>query len=56
MKAGNYPAWVTGTEFCDQPTAAAAKLDLLTALLYCSTQTVVYTGPGVSTAAGVRQV
>ena len=34
----------------------AAKLDLLAALLYCSTHTVVYTGPGVSTAAGVRQV
>lgn len=42
------------TEFEDSPTELATKLDALVGLVKASKRTVVFTGAGVSTAAGIR--
>ena len=50
------PAWLTATEFADSPEVVEAKMEVLARLLLASRSTVIYTGAGVSTASGVRQV
>lgn len=49
------PDWLTATEFHDTEQVVADKVERLAALLKLSRLTVVYTGAGVSTTAGVGQ-
>merc|ERR1711874_49356 len=47
--------WLTATEFTDTPPVLEDKVEWLLALLKISSKTVIYTGAGISTAAGVEQ-
>lgn len=49
------PDWLTATEFTDTDSVFEDKVEWLLALLKISSKTVVYTGAGISTAAGVEQ-
>ena len=49
------PAWVTASEFQDTAETLSEKVDLLVDLLRVSRRTILYTGAGISTAAGIRQ-
>ena len=49
------PAWLTATEFTDQKYILQEKAHLLAKLLKNSRKTVIYTGTGISTSAGVKQ-
>ena len=50
------PKWVTASEFCDRLPVMLDKVQYLARLLNCSKKTVVYSGAGLSTSCGVRQV
>jgi len=49
------PDWLTATEFTDTEAVFDDKVEWLMALLKISSKTVIYTGAGISTAAGVEQ-
>ena len=49
------PGWLTATEQRDRPEVLQDKVRYLAHLLSCSRHTVVLTGAGTSTSAGVRQ-
>ena len=49
------PDWLTATEFSDTDEVFEDKIEWLLALLKISSKTVIYTGAGISTAAGVEQ-
>ena len=49
------PGWLTATEFADRPAVLRQKLETLARLVAASRRTVVYSGAGISTAAGVGQ-
>jgi len=49
------PEWLTATEFTDATDVFDDKVEWLLALLKISSNTVIYTGAGISTAAGVEQ-
>jgi len=49
------PDWLTATEFSDADDVFEDKIEWLLALLKISSKTVLYTGAGISTAAGVGQ-
>ena len=49
------PTWLTASEFEDSAPAVRAKCSLLADLLVFSRKTVVYTGAGISVAAGIKQ-
>ena len=49
------PGWLTATEQRDRPEVLQDKVRYLAHLLSCSRHTVVLTGAGASTSAGVRQ-
>eukprot|EP00092_Neocalanus_flemingeri_P036893 GFUD01040158.1.p1 GENE.GFUD01040158.1~~GFUD01040158.1.p1 ORF type:complete len:401 (-),score=89.89 GFUD01040158.1:44-1246(-) len=49
------PDWLTATEYTDTESVFQDKVEWLMALLKISSKTVVYTGAGISTAAGVEQ-
>ena len=49
------PAWLTATEFSDQKEILHEKVSLLAKLMKNSRRTVLFTGAGISTSAGVRQ-
>jgi NAD-dependent SIR2 family protein deacetylase len=48
-------SWLTASEFADGPPALAAKVQQLAQLLRMSRRTVVYSGAGISRAAGIGQ-
>ena len=50
------PAWLTASEFSDGFAVMLDKVQYLARLLKCSKKTVVYSGAGLSTSSGVRQV
>ena len=49
------PAWLTASEYEDRPETLSEKVELLVELLTVSRRTVLYTGAGISTAAGIGQ-
>ena len=49
------PEWLTATEFTDANDVFKDKVECLMTLLKISSKTVIYTGAGISTAAGVEQ-
>ena len=49
------PEWLTASEYEDEEETAAAKCDALARLLRASKKTVVYSGAGISVAAGIGQ-
>lgn len=49
------PDWLTASEFEDYPNEFQIKIDCLVQLLQQSTKTVVYSGAGISVAAGIQQ-
>jgi len=49
------PDWLTATEFSDTDDVFEDKIEWFLALLKISSKTVLYTGAGISTAAGVQQ-
>merc|ERR1719253_2474534 len=49
------PDWLTASEFCEQEPALEAKVTQLAQLLKGSNRTVVYSGAGISKAAGIGQ-
>jgi len=49
------PSWLTATEFCDTKAAMNMKIEKLAQLLRISRRTVVYSGAGISVAAGIGQ-
>jgi len=49
------PSWLTASEYEDCPDVLEAKLDTLVGLLSVSGKTVVYSGAGISRAAGIGQ-
>merc|ERR1719431_1401897 len=49
------PNWLTATEYTDTDSVFQDKIEWLVTLLKNSSKTVVYTGAGISTAAGVEQ-
>ncbi|CAB9502843.1 protein deacetylase sirtuin-6 [Seminavis robusta] len=49
------PAWLTASEYQDRDDVLDSKLDGLVQLLMMSSKTVVYTGAGISRAAGIGQ-
>ena len=49
------PDWLTATEYLDTEQVLQDKVERLAALLKLSRHTVVYSGAGVSTTAGVQQ-
>merc|ERR1711915_521180 len=49
------PDWLTATEYIDSEDVLEDKVEWLLALLKISSKTVIYTGAGISTAAGVEQ-
>jgi len=49
------PNWLTATEYTDTDSVFKDKIEWLVTLLKNSSKTVVYTGAGISTAAGVEQ-
>ena len=49
------PDWLTASEFQDVPEVMAAKASQLAAMLTASRKTVVYSGAGISCAAGIGQ-
>lgn len=49
------PSWLTASEYVDTPSTLDFKLDKLVDLLQASTRTVVYSGAGISRAAGIGQ-
>merc|ERR1712198_260816 len=49
------PEWLTATEYIESEDVLEDKVEWLIALLKISSKTVIYTGAGISTAAGVEQ-
>jgi len=49
------PDWLTASEYCDVSEVLEKKLDWMSELLRLSNRTVVYTGAGISCAAGIGQ-
>ena len=49
------PDWLTASEYCDIPEVLETKLEYLAELLKISQRTVIYTGAGISRAAGIGQ-
>lgn len=47
------PAWLTATEFTEEPEVFSRKIKLLAELLHCSRMTLAYTGAGLSVSAGI---
>ena len=51
----NTPSWLTASEYCDEEDVLENKLDLLVKLIKISNRTVIYSGAGISVAAGIGQ-
>jgi len=49
------PSWLTASEYSDVPDVLEKKLQLLSELIRLSKRTVIYTGAGISCAAGIGQ-
>merc|ERR1719206_1539837 len=49
------PEWLTGTEFSDQESVFKDKVKKLARLIRLSKKTVIYSGAGISVAAGINQ-
>jgi NAD-dependent SIR2 family protein deacetylase/transcription initiation factor IIF auxiliary subunit len=49
------PKWLTASEYCDVSDVLETKLDYLAQLFKLSQRTVIYTGAGISRAAGIGQ-
>ena len=47
------PVWLTASEYCDTAIALQAKVEVLAKLLRLSNNTVIYSGAGISRAAGI---
>ena len=49
------PEWLTASEFCDEKEVVNRKVHILANLLKLSNKTVIYSGAGISRAAGIGQ-
>jgi NAD-dependent SIR2 family protein deacetylase len=52
---GHTPSWLTASEYQDEPEVARAKIKQLASLIRLSNNTVIYSGAGISRAAGIGQ-